>query len=544
VNAEGASVQLQLRQSNIAQLSQGVYDALVIGGGINGAVAAASLSGKGAKVALIEQRDFAGFTSQHSSNLAWGGIKYLENYEFRLVWDLCKSRNQLLKNYPTVVRELRFLTTAARGFRHHPGKLWLGAWLYWAMGRGFTRVPRFLSPRALKAEEPSINTNDSLGGIEYSDAYLYDNDARFVFGLVRSAMSHGCIAANYVESLGAKKSNDGLWQTRARDVINGEEHGIRSRTLINAAGPFVDQHNALTQQKTEHHHVFSKGIHLIVDRITDSARALAFFAEDGRLFFAIPMGHRTCIGTTDTRVDTPHTEVSDADRTFVLDNINVRLDLKAPLTKKDIIAERCGVRPLAVGRNAQPIADFLQLSRKHVIECDERSKHISIFGGKLADCINVGEEIAGKVQRLGIAIPQPEGKWYGEPSAEVEESFRLQAKRMNLDGYTSPTACERLSARLWRRYGEDSLAILEAIREDPRQTEVLIEGTAYIRCELFHAARKEMIAKLEDFLRRRSRIALLNRPQDIKSARGLKEACDILFGDQGQERFEEYFEKA
>ena len=82
-------VDVQLRRRNIAQLSQGVYDALVIGGGINGAVAAASLSCKGAKVALIEQRDFAGFTSQHSSNLVWGGIKYLETYEFRLVWELC-----------------------------------------------------------------------------------------------------------------------------------------------------------------------------------------------------------------------------------------------------------------------------------------------------------------------------------------------------------------------------------------------------------------------------------------------------------------------
>ena len=355
-------------------------------------------------------------------------------------------------------------------------------------------------------------------------------------------MSHGCIAANYVESLGAKRSAKGLWQTRARDVIAADELHIRSRTLINAAGPFVDQHNELTQQKTEHHHVFSKGIHLVVDRITDSNRALAFFADDGRLFFAIPMGHRTCIGTTDTRVDSPYTEVSGADRAFVLDNINARLDLKKPLTEEDIIAERCGVRPLAVLRDAQPNADFLHLSRKHVVECDEESKHVSIFGGKLADCINVGEEVAEQVRRLGVALPQSKSRWYGEPSKEIRERFREEAKRMDLDSYTSPTASERLSTRFWRRYGEESLAMLAAIRENPRQADVIIEGTPYVRCELYHAARKEMIAKLEDFLRRRSRIALLHRPEEIRSAPGLKEACTILFGDQGEEKCQEYFD--
>ena len=117
--------------------------------------------------------------------------------------------------------------------------------------------------------------------------------------------------------------------------------------LINAAGAFVDKHNELTGIETEYHHLLSKGIHLIVPQISDSHRVLAFFADDERLFFAIPMANRTCIGTTDTRVVDPVTAVTDEDRDFVLSNINARLDLPAPLTRDDVIAERCGVRPLA-----------------------------------------------------------------------------------------------------------------------------------------------------------------------------------------------------
>ena len=98
---------MQLRASNIKKLSQEQFDVLVIGSGINGAVSAAALSARGARVALIDQRDFAGFTSQQSSNLAWGGIKYMETYEFGLVRKLCMSRNKLMRSYPSTVKEIR-----------------------------------------------------------------------------------------------------------------------------------------------------------------------------------------------------------------------------------------------------------------------------------------------------------------------------------------------------------------------------------------------------------------------------------------------------
>ncbi|MCP5160771.1 MAG: FAD-dependent oxidoreductase, partial [Hahellaceae bacterium] len=424
---------MQLRHTNIEKLKNSRFDVLIIGGGINGAVSAAALAGRGLKVALIDQRDFAGYTSQQSSNLAWGGIKYMETYEFGLVRKLCMSRNQLMRNYPSTVQEIRFFTTIKKGFRYSPIFLYLGTILYWFMGNGFTRLPRFLTAKQLKAEESIVNTDNCIGGFEYSDAYLHDNDARFVFNFIRSAMNYGCIAANYVESQGARRVG-GEWVTQVQDAISGESFAITSTVLINACGPFADEHNRLTGQKTEHHHAFSKGIHLIVNRLTPNKRVLTFFADDGRLFFVIPMGPKTCIGTTDTRMDSPYVEVTPEDRKFVLDNINARLKLDRPLTADDIVAERCGVRPLVVQGNADKSTDFLQLSRKHAIELNQVDKHLSIYGGKLTDCINVGDEVCDLVSGLGVAIPFPKRKWYGEPSASVRDEFFHQARLMNLDG--------------------------------------------------------------------------------------------------------------
>ena len=112
---------------------------------------------------------------------------------------------------------------------------------------------------------------------------------------------------------------------------------------------------------------------------------------------------------------------------------------------------------------------------------------------------------------------------------------------MNLDSLTAPESTEALSIRLWRRYGAQAIGLLENIREDVTEAEVLIKGTEYIRCELRQAARREMIVTLEDFLRRRSKIALVERPEVIRNAPGLMEACRILFKDEAQQKIDEYF---
>lgn len=529
-----------LRNSMIDRLDGGDFEVFVAGAGINGAVSAAALAARGARVAVVDAGDFAGHTSSQSSNLAWGGIKYLENQEFRLVWNLCKSRNTLMRAYPSTVKEARFIAAVPNDFRWPRFVLFLGAVVYWVFGRFATKPPHYLTEAELTRREPVLRAEATNGGLEYSDCYLYDNDARFVFNFVRDAMDSSAVAANYVRVTDARFA-DGRWHVELRDEETGRAFSCRADTFINACGPEADALNQESDIETEHRHVFSKGIHLIVDRVTDSRRILTSFASDGRLYFAIPMGQRTCIGTTDTRVESWRTEVTEEDRQFVLDNANALLDLPEPLTRDDIIAERCGVRPLVVaGGGSKAGVDWIQLSRKHAIDVDRAHRHVSIFGGKTTDCLNVGDEVCEHVASLGVTLEYPDRVWYGEPDAAVKAEFLRQAELMDLDRFTHPNSTEPLTERFWRRYGGNAIGLLERIRERPELAEPLMANNDYLRCEIEYTGRREMVTRLEDFLRRRSKITQVVREEEVMAAPGLREACRIFFGDRAEAKFDEY----
>ena len=182
---------MTLRERHLERLRTETFDTLIIGGGINGAVAAASLAGRGAQVAVVDRGDFAHFTSQASSNLVWGGFKYLENYELPLVFKLCRSRNQLMKAYPDNIKQIGFYATLDETSPYKPWFAGLGSLGYWIIGMFGTRRPRVLSTKHIEREEPAIDTSRALGGIEYYDGILVDNDARFVFSFVRAAIDAG-----------------------------------------------------------------------------------------------------------------------------------------------------------------------------------------------------------------------------------------------------------------------------------------------------------------------------------------------------------------
>jgi glycerol-3-phosphate dehydrogenase len=465
----------------------------------------------------------------------------MESYEFGLVNSLCKSRNKLLSSFPSTVREIRFMTTLSKNSRIHPWLMLAGTWLYWLFGRAKTRIPRLLSNKKIKTMEPLVNINNSIGGIEYSDAYLHDNDARFIFNFVHSAMDKGCVAANYIKSIKASRDKNDHWVVDAEDQKANQRFTIRAKVLINATGAFVDEQNELSAIQTTSHHIFSKGIHLIVPKLSREKRVLAFFADDGRLFFAIPMANCTCIGTTDGIVENPITEVTEEDRNFVLSNINDRLDLDRPLDASDIIAERCGVRPLAVKKGQGVDGDFMQMSRKHAIETNKENKHISIFGGKLTDCLNVGEEICEQIGHLGVQLEPLKSKWYGEPDEKARTAYFKQCHQLAIDQYIACDTGEMLSERLWRRYAEHALPMLNAIESNPLMAEIMIEGSGIRRCEIDYLVDNEMIVTLEDFLRRRSKLALLVPHEKLKHSRGLYEVCEQIFGAEANEKYDEYF---
>ena len=534
-----------LRESNIDQLRDGIFDVLIVGGGINGAVSAAALASRGARVAVIDSGDFAAFTSMQSSNLVWGGFKYLENYEIGLVRNLCKSRNHLIKAYPANLKEIRFMAALDENSPYSPVFAGMGATAYWVIGNGFTKPPKVLSTEKIREREPIVRTDNLLGGIEYSDAYIVDNDSRFVFGFIRSALNSGATCANYVSFESATRA-DGRWVVNMRDTDTGEEFTAKAKIIINAAGPFVDPINAAHGITTKHKIVFSKGIHLIVPRLSKQERVLAFFDDTQRLFYVIPMGTRSMIGTTDERVSEPVTDVTNEDRDFLLNQINERLDLQTPLTPRDIISTRSGVRPLVVetDNTTSDETDWTSLSRKHALEVDPARGWVTVFGGKLTDCVNIGNEVSALVKKLGIPLTKDKKSWYGEPPKATRDEFFRQARLMGLDRITTRASFETLSTRLWRRYGLRAFAMLEALRDDPSMADEIIEDADYVRVELFYAAQTEMITKLDDFLRRRSKIALVLDHDEVRDADGIQEACELLFGDDAQRRYDEYFTDA
>lgn len=532
---------MELRGTNVARLDGGDFDVLIVGGGINGAVSAAVLAGRGLNVAIVDRGDWAGFTSSSSSNLAWGGFKYLENYELNLVRKLSVSRNRLLRAYPTNITQLGFMAALDHSSPFPPWLAALGSSAYWAIGNFQTHRPQFLGPEEIKEQEPSVDISNVRGGIEYYDAYLRDNDSRFVWNFVRQSIEAGAVAANYVELLDATL-DDNQWNVALQDLETGDELSLTTSAIINAAGPFVDGLNAKWENQTQHRIAYSKGIHLVVPQLTPNERVLAFFDDTQRLFYVIPMGRRSVIGTTDTRVDDPVTQVTNEDRDFLLEQINARLDLETPLTKADIISERVGVRPLVVandGDNRENI-DWTKLSRKHEIDLDADRRIVTIFGGKITDCLNVGEEVAAEIENLGFALEEDLGDWFGEPEEGVRNDFQRQAKRMRLDDLRHKKGVEPLSERLWRRYGRRAFAMLDDIRADPTMGEDILASADYLRVELHHAARHEMVTQLEDFMLRRSKIDLVVRNERIREGDGLAEVAQILFGDKAEQKLAEY----
>ena len=510
------------RPEALDRLGTSMFDVLVVGGGINGAVAALALASHGMKVGLVEGGDFGSGTSQESSNMVWGGFKYLSSYDLGLVAGLCRSRNRLARAYPTRVVETRFMAALGEDAPFAPWFAALGANAYWGLGRFRTRRPRHRSPAAIRRLEPAVSTAGVAGGIEYSDYLLVDNDARFVSEMVLDAERHGATVANYVTLEAVELQSTG-WRAGIHDRVTGERLTVSARLLVNAAGPHVPVVGALTGSTTSNRLVFSKGVHLIVPQITDSGRILAFFDDDERLFYVLPMGGRSVIGTTDTRVENPDVVVTDQDIDFLLEQISARLNLSSPLARSDVISERCGVRSLVIPPGgADDSRDWTELSRRHAVEVDPGRRIVSVLGGKLSDCLNVGQEVVAAARRCGVQPMAPTGAWFGEPGRVDRARFDGRAASLGVAG--------EVAASLWRRQGRRSSEILDLIAGDPGLGEPMGGLSDLTGAEAMTIARHEKVVHPEDFLRRRTMLALLHRSVDLAVDPGVRRALEIVCG--------------
>ena len=525
-STNGASQATQVRDEHLERLTGREHDALVVGGGINGAISALALAGHGLRVALIESDDFGSGVSQESSNLIWGGFKYLQTYDVGLVAGLCRSRNLLARSYASQLREVRFLAALGPTSPYSPAYAALGAHAYWALGRFATGRPRLLSSRSVAAAEPAIDSGDVQGAVEYSDYLLADNDARFVLQLLLDAVDRGAVAVSRMRLDAAERAGGG-WRAEVTDRLTGSRHTVAAGLLVNAAGPRAGELAALTGASLRQALCFSKGAHIVVPQVTESGRVLAFFDDDQRLFYVIPMGHRSLIGTTDTRVEEAEASVTHDDRDFLLEQANARLRLPRRLRDGDVIAYRCGVRALVVDDGADTDRDWTELSRRHAVEADEQRGTISILGGKLSDCLNVGTEVVAAARACGLEPAAGDRRWFGEPPESVRAGFWRRAAGVGIG--------EAGAARLWRRHGRRALEVADLVEESAELGEPLSEVVECSAAEVMVMARHEHILSMDDFLRRRTMLAMLETADTLSQDPGVERAADLLFGP-GPER--------
>jgi glycerol-3-phosphate dehydrogenase len=511
---------LDRRAEALDTLDGGTFDAIVVGGGINGAVSALALAAHGLSVALVERNDFGSGTSQESSCMVWGGFKYLESRDLKLVAGLCDSRNRLARAYPTRLAETRFMAAIDQGAPFPPWFAALGAVAYWGLGRLATQPPRHRSAATIERLEPSVDTSMVRGGIEYSDYLLVDNDARFVSEMAIGSTRHGATIANRVEVVGAEHGVDG-WRLSMVDHVSSRALEASAPLVVNAAGPNVSTVGELVGATTDNRLVFSKGIHLVVPRITDSGRILAFFDDDERLFYVLPMGERSVIGTTDTPVDDPEVAVNAEDRAFVLEQINARIDRATPLVDADVIAERCGVRALVVPPGgSEEGRDWTELSREHAVEVNSTLGVVSVLGGKLSDCLNVGQEVVEAAAACGLVSRRPVRRWYGEPGRTARRRYDERAEGLALD--------PAVATDLWRRQGMRAFPALDLMDDDRSLGEPMGGLVPMTEAEIQVMADHEWIVEPDDFLRRRTMLAQVERAEDLAADSAVARALEIL----------------
>jgi glycerol-3-phosphate dehydrogenase len=367
------------RDSILNRMNSETFDLVVVGGGITGAGVARDATSRGMKVALIEARDFAEGTSSRSSKLIHGGIRYLENLEFGLVFEALSERKLLFEIAPHLVHPLRFVLPLYRGGRVGMLKMGLGMWLYDALS--MFEAPEMherLSPHETMERLPLLKEKDLLGSYVYSDAYM--DDARLVIETLRSAVKKGAACLNRVSADGAEMTDGKVSAVFATDHLSGRKLKIRARHVISTVGPWTD----LVAPKLlgQWHKILrlSKGVHLTFDRRRLHLNQAVVMAsdQDKRIVFGIPRHEMTIVGTTDTDYPNDPADVSATpeDVRYLL-KIAAEYFPGAQLTDKDIIASYAGVRPL-VDDGAETES---KTSREHLIQRDPRNVTF-VAGGK------------------------------------------------------------------------------------------------------------------------------------------------------------------
>lgn len=384
------------RKHQLDHMSKFEYDLLIIGGGITGAGIALDASMRGLNVALVEMQDFSQGTSSRSTKLIHGGLRYLKQMQVNVVRETGRERAIVYENGPHVTTPEWMLLPFHKGGTFGEFTTSLGLKVYDSLAQVDKNERRnMLTKKEVIERVPNIKTDGLRGGGHYVE-YKTD-DARLTVEVMKKAASYGADAVNYVKAEGFLYDNGTVSGITARDVLRDETYEIKSKAVVNATGPWVDEVRANDQlgKQTKKHLVHTKGVHIVFKQKDFPLTQAVYFdtKEDGRMIFAIPRAGKTYVGTTDTFYGENKTNptADTEDKEYLINAINFMFPaLNADVSM--IESSWAGIRPLiqSGSKNASDI------SRKDEI-WHSTSGLITIAGGKLTGYRHMAEEITDEV---------------------------------------------------------------------------------------------------------------------------------------------------
>ena len=525
-------------------------EVLIIGAGINGIATFRDLALNGVDVVIAERDDYVAGASSGSSHMIHGGIRYLENGEFRLVRESVHERNALLRLAPHYVRPLpttipifstfssllsaplRFIGVKTRGKKERGALIIkVGLTIYDIFSRDGGRVPRhqFRGRRASREMLPALR-RDVKWTATYYDASMHDPE-RLALDVLMDGVAVGdrARASNYLEA----SSMDADGAVRLRDTITGDAFTITAKVVVNASGPWTDLTNAALGEPSQFMGG-TKGSHIVVDHpellAACDGREIFFEFTDGRIVLIYPLKGRVLIGTTDIAHDMAEPiRCTESEVDYFLEVVTYVFP-SVPVDRSHIVFRFSGVRPLP----RQDVASNAQISRDYRVEEGSRGgvPVLSLVGGKWTTFRALGEQLGGRVLSLlgRTRTVSTDGRLIG---GAVGYPTTAEAREQWLVTHGATVGAER-AAELLERYGTSAEAIIRRIDTAPDGAldgafdgaldGALESAPSYSRAEIVHLVETEQVVRLVDVLLRRTSLAF----RGLVTAALLEELADLL----------------
>lgn len=463
-----------------------LWDVIVIGGGATGVGTALDAASRGYKTLLLEQADFAKGTSSRSTKLAHGGVRYLAQGDIAMVFEALYERGLFINNAPHLVEMQPFVIPAYSLMKNMLYGIGLKIYDWMAWQYRFKKT-RWLGKKLVAKLLPNIKREGLKGGVIYYDGQF--DDARMALNIAQTCAEHGGTVLNYMQVNGLLKNDQGkITGVQSVDLETGREYLIKSRTVINATGVFVDD---IMHMDTASHKTLvrpSQGVHIVLDHtFLQGENALMIpKTSDGRVLFALPWFNHVLVGTTDTLLDRHSLEPTalEEEINFILETAGQYMKKKP--TRKDVLSVFAGLRPLAApDKNT---SNTKEISRSHKLMVAP-SGLITITGGKWTTYRKMAQDTMDKAIKTGNL-----------PSAPCNTA------KIKIHGFTKDVGGQDYL----NSYGSDAEQIRQLATEHPALAKKLHSAFPYTEAEVIWALRNEMARTVEDVLARRMRVLFVD----------------------------------